>query len=227
MISKERARAASFDPEAQQFRKGNSPGKIAELVRRFAQYRQTTRVFVTPAPILKQVRINALLDGKELLMPAQGLKEGFLLLRPYQVPFRDLGYAVTYKGLAQYGLKVGEEELRKMPAGLLFTEVAATDRSGGFVGDGKGLFDLTVAILAESGALVPESRTFGVVGEAARILAEEIELAAWDVRLNGLVTSEEVLAASEEPPLGRRLLWAELPAKRIKKITPLWKLSQR
>ncbi len=226
MINKEDVRAEFLVAGAAAGGAGE-PGRIAELVRRLPGYRQAGRLFVTPAVILKQVRINSLLDGKELLMPAPGLKEGFFLLKPYSIPFRDLAYAVSSKGLAQHGSKAGEEELRRQPVGLLFTEVVAADRSGGFVGDGKGFFDLTVALLAELGALTPEAEAFGALAGEGQILAEPLALAAWDVRLNGLLTKEAVVGCSEERPAARRLLWEALPPKRIRKISPLYKLSQR
>ncbi|MFA6499857.1 MAG: hypothetical protein WCV64_11075, partial [Desulfurivibrionaceae bacterium] len=61
---------------------GKASGKSAELVRRLERYRDAKRIFVGPTVRLQQLRINALTDGKELLVPGPGLKEGFYLLAP-------------------------------------------------------------------------------------------------------------------------------------------------
>ena len=78
-------------------------GKIAEAIRRQDAYRQCRQIFVSPSPDLAQIRINALLDGKELVVSGPGLKEGFYQLRPYVVPFPKLAFAVSLKGLPVHG----------------------------------------------------------------------------------------------------------------------------
>ena len=221
MISKEEVRAALLGaPE------GKASGKSAELVRRLEKYRDAKRVFVGPTARLQQIRINALTDGKELLVPASGLKEGFYLLAPYEIPFKHLGHAVGYKGLDQYGRRVAVEELCQGPVGLLVTDCLAVDPAGYFVGEGKGFFDLAVAILAELHGLTPEAEAYGL-GEQEQLLDQEIERAAWDIRLNGFITPEGIALNNPGGHADRRVLWDMLPPKRIRKITPLWKLNMQ
>jgi 5-formyltetrahydrofolate cyclo-ligase len=221
MMSKEEVRAKFLGaPE------GKASGKSAELVRRLERYRDAKRIFAGPTARLQQIRINALTDGKELLVPAPGLKEGFYLLTPYEIPFKHLAYAVGYKGLAQYGRKVAVEELCREPAGLLITDCLAVDPAGYFVGEGKGFFDLAVAVLAELHGLSPQAEAYGL-GEQAQILDQEIERAAWDVRLNGFITPEGIAQHHSGGHAGQRVLWDMLPPKRIRKITPLWKLNMQ
>lgn len=221
MMSKEEVRAKFLGtPE------GKASGKSAELVRRLEGYRDAKRIFAGPTARLQQIRINALTDGKELLVPAPGLKEGFYLLTPYEIPFKHLAYAVGYKGLAQYGRKVAVEELCREPAGLLITDCLAVDPAGYFVGEGKGFFDLAVAILAELHGLAPQAEAYGL-GEQAQILDQEIERAAWDVRFNGFITPEGIAQRHSGGHAGQRVLWDMLPPERIRKITPLWKLNMQ
>ena len=201
-------------------------GKAAQLVRRLERYRDAKRILVGPAARLQQIRINALTDGKELLVSAPGLKEGFYLLLPYEIPFKNLSYAVGYKGLVQYGRKVAAEDLRQSPVGLVITDCLAVDPAGYFVGDGQGFFDLAVAILLEWQGLSPEAEAYGV-GEQEQILDQEVEHAAWDIRLNGFVTPEGITLHNSEGHAAQRILWDLLPPKRIRKITPLWKLSMQ
>lgn len=221
MITKEKVRSDFPDAPAVK-----ASGKSAQLVRHLARYRDAKRIFVGPTARLQQIRINALTDGKELLVPAPGLKEGFYLLAPYEIPFKDLRYAVGYKGLVQYGRRIAVEELGQVPAGLLITDCLAVDPAGYFVGDGQGFFDLAVAILAELHGLSPEAEAYGV-GEQEQILGQEVEHAVWDIRLNGFITPEGIALDNPGGHAGQRVLWDILPPKRIRKITPLWKLSMQ
>ncbi|HIJ90258.1 MAG: hypothetical protein OEV89_05765 [Desulfobulbaceae bacterium] len=221
MITKEEVRAKFLDaPE------GKVSGKSAEVVRRLERYRDAERIFVGPTARLQQIRINVLTDGKELLVPAPGLKEGFYLLVPYEIPYKHLSYAVGYKGLVQYGRRVAVEELCRKPVGLLITDCLAVGPSGYFVGEGKGFFDLAVAILAELHGLSPEAEAYGV-GENEQLLDQEIDPAAWDVRLNGFITPDGISLSNPGGHADRRVLWDVLPPKRIRKITPLWKLNMQ
>ncbi|MFH1020218.1 MAG: 5-formyltetrahydrofolate cyclo-ligase [Pseudomonadota bacterium] len=221
MITKEEVREAF--PDALE---GKASGKAAELVRRLERYRDAKRIFVGPTARLQQIRINALTDGKELLVPAPGLKEGFYLLAPYEIPFKHLSYAVGYKGLVQYGRRIAVEELCLVPVGLLITDCLAVDPAGYFVGEGKGFFDLAVAILAELRGLSPEAEAYAL-GEQAQVLAQEIERGVWDIRLNGFITPEGIALHNPGGHADRRVLWEMLPPKRIRKITPLWKLNMQ
>jgi 5-formyltetrahydrofolate cyclo-ligase len=221
MITKEEVRVGFPDAPERKI-----SGKCAEAVRRLERYRDAKRIFVGPAARLQQIRINALTDGKELLVPAPGLKEGFYLLAPYGIPFKHLSFAVGYNGLAQYGRKVAGEELGQVPVGLLVTDCLAVDPAGYFVGEGNGFFDLAVAILAELHGLAPQAEAYGV-GEPAQILAQEIEHGGWDVRLNGFITVEGIILPRSGGHADRRVLWEMLPSKRIRKITPLWKLNMQ
>lgn len=198
-------------------------GRAVELLRHLDAYRAAGRIMVVPSAALRQVRVNALTDGKELLVPAPGLKEGFYLLRPYEVPFAKLNYAVGYSGILQHGRRVEAAELCREPVALLVTDCLAVDRAGYFAGDGKGLFDLAVAILAELGALAPEAEVFAM-GDKSRLFDQEFTHDPWDVRLNGFITSEGILLRNSDPQTGRRIFWDSIVPRRIRKITPLWKM---
>ena len=110
------------------------PGKIAEILRKSDLYRKVDRVYCGPSPLLKQVRINALLDGKELVMPGPGMKEGFYRIKPYSISFEKLPLAVTYKGLSRYGKRLDNPELKGLGIDLLIDHADLADRAGVFSG---------------------------------------------------------------------------------------------
>lgn len=194
-------------------------GKLAEVVRRSDCYRQCRRIFISPDPGLAQLRINALLDGKELLVPGPGLKEGFYLFHPFRIAFGQLSHALSLKGIPAHGQLLRHRELAELSIGLLITEALAVDSQGNRLGDGSGFFDLACALLHQAGALAqtPAIWATGVACQPQQLPAEP-----WDVRMTGLVGVQGVLSF---PPLESlpNIVWPQLSRQRIKKLTPLWK----
>ncbi|MDP2058398.1 MAG: hypothetical protein Q8J97_01575, partial [Flavobacteriaceae bacterium] len=125
-----------------------------------------------------------------------------------------------------HGHRLTEEELSAVPVGLLLLDPLAVDPAGGFVGDGKGFFDLSAAILREMQALAPDAAAYGF-GEAGQLLAESFALAPWDVRLAGLITPQGLLPCLGGDLAADGILWQELSPARIRKVTPLWKLFHK
>ncbi|MBI5558909.1 MAG: 5-formyltetrahydrofolate cyclo-ligase [Deltaproteobacteria bacterium] len=196
-------------------------GKAAELLRREASYRTARQVFVSPVPALQQVRINCLLDGKDLLIPAPGLKEGFYLLKPYTVPFSALPHAVSLKGFPKYGRKLRREELESLVIPLLVTGATAVDRQGGRLGDGLGFFDLSHAILSELGVLAPERRVITFVREE-QLVDSFLPRQCWDVLSDVIVTEQHLYSTEHAAVPPGRIFWELLTENRIRKVTPLW-----
>lgn len=204
---------------------GLAPGRIAEQVRRLPAYRAAQAVFVEPALVLRQIRINTLGDGKRLIMPGAGLLDGFWALAPYAMPFGALPQAVTPQGIVTRGARLDLAALAGGNIGLLIGEALAVDQHGVMVGGGKGFFDLATAILHAAGALaVP----FVVVAITGNFLEDTVvdDAAPWDVRAGVVVHPGGVteIATERDAPA---IHWEALPPQRVRRITPLWQLSQK
>jgi 5-formyltetrahydrofolate cyclo-ligase len=199
--------------------------RAAERLRQLPLYRQAKLLYMSPAPVLEQFRTNALVDGKELLLPSPGLREGFYLLKPYSIPFPELQHAVSLKGLSQFGKRLDRAALSRTSADILLTEAVAVDEAGVILGDGKGFFDLTCAVLQESGALAADHRMVGVVSEG-QIVAGSLPREPWDIQLDLILTGERCLEVAVDRRQVAAVLWEALPARRIRKIDPLWQLFQ-
>lgn len=197
-------------------------GKIAEQVRRLAAYREAQTLFVAPAPILQQVRINACNDGKYLLLPSPGLQEGFWGLAPYSVPFGKIKHAVTLKGIADHGQQLGLDNLASRPVDMLITDALAVDAAGVMVGEGKGFFDLAVAILHEARAL---SRHCVVVAVTAAFQTATTfdDAEPWDI-LADVVLHPGAATEMRHEKQAPAIFWDALPHRRIRRMDPLWKL---
>ncbi len=199
--------------------------RAAEQLRRLPAYREAKALFAAPGAELLQIRSNALVDGKELLMPGPGLKEGFFLLRPYTVSFEEVAHAVTYKGLARFGKRLDRRDIQGLGLDLLLTGAVAVDGCGGRLGDGHGFFDLAAAILHDSGAVPLGGLTLAVVAER-QIVAGELPHEIWDVRVDGLVTPAGVKEINDGPTARPTVRWESVPFKKVRKMTPLWQLYQ-
>ena len=197
-------------------------GKAAEKLRGLPLYRDVVTVFATPGEALHQVRINCLVDGKNLLMPAPSLRAGFILLPGHTLPFKYLSAAVSYKGLEKYGQLLKYEAMATLRVGMLFTGSLAVDITGGRLGDGNGFFDLCCALLQELGCLQQDAAVWTVVREE-QISRALLPQDTWDIKVSGAVTPAG-LHTFEPPPQKPRIFWDQLPMDRIKKIDPLWKL---
>ncbi len=199
-------------------------GKIAEHLRRLDKYRRSSQVFLDPSPLLKQARINALADGKMLIMPGPGLKDGFYRLDPYRIPFAKLALAAVGRELPSFGQKItARSELSLLKVDLLVGEYWVVDERGHGVGEGKGFFDLAVALLAELGGVAEDCQVMIAVQDRARVVSG-LAVDSWDIVGNSILTPEGEILVSQHSPCQAGIVWEVLPLDRIKRITPLWKL---
>lgn len=199
-------------------------GKVAEQLRRQDLYRQARSVFVTPAALLHQIRVNCLLDGKQLVLPTAGLKNGFFCIKPHTVPFRQFNMAMTKTGLHRFGRRLEPGE--KCGIDLLLTGALAVDRGGSRLGNGTGYFDLSCAILSANGWLADNPHILAVVDQVQQVTVP-LPRDSWDVIMTGMVTMEGCYRFAEQGRNDYEIFWQQLAAERIKKITPLWQLLNR
>lgn len=200
-------------------------GRLAETLRQLPIYQQATRLFLSPSQSLSQLRINALLDGKEIILPGPGLKEGFYLLTPFSIPLRELSFAVSLKGIASYGTLQQLSHLGAHPIELLLTEALAVDTSGGRLGDGSGFFDLSCAILAHLGGLAENVAALALLENDGWAEAP-LPLDPWDVTMQGIISPMGFQPLQNDFRAGE-IIWDALPARWIRKMTPLWKIRQQ
>lgn len=200
-------------------------GKAAEKLRGLPSYRNAATVFATPHASLLQARINCLADGKNLLMPGPGIRDGFFLLAARSIPFRDIPMAVTYKGLEKYGKRLTNNLSEQHVVGMLLTDSLAVDMEGGRIGNGDGYFDLCCALLHELAGLRHDA-DFTTFIQDEQISQEKLPQDKWDIKVNRAVTPGRIWQF--EPPARRpQIFWDMLSQDRIRRVDPLWKLYEK
>lgn len=223
MNDKETIRAERLNALEQIQSISGSPGKTAEQLRKSAIYRESRRLFVTPSPLLLQIRINCLLDGKELLMPSPALRDGFLLIKPHEIAFNKLAHAVTFKGSQQFGTPVAVQGINTLFVDLVVCDAVAVDIEGTRLGDGQGFLDLACGLLGELGALGGKSTYLAVI-EKTSLLEKCLPFEPWDIKMSGILTGAGQQMFSTGPAATPHVHWQALSSKKIRKSNFLWQL---
>ncbi len=157
-------------------------------------------------------------------MPGPGLKEGFYLLKPFTIPFPKLSFAVTNKGVSQFGRRLAASDLDALAIDLLITDALAVDEYGTRLGDGLGFFDLSCAILAEHQALDVSHSNYAALDDETLLMPGPLPFDDWDVKMDGVILPTGVRDIANAGKKNYFIHWAQLPERRIKKIKPIWEL---
>ncbi len=147
-------------------------GKAAERLRRLPLYRLTRVLAVGPEPCLLQTRVNALNDNKSLLAATPGLKQGLVRLTPQDVPLPTRSKALRGWSMAGSGHTLRLPNSRPGKAEMLLLAALAVDRRGRLLDDGRGLLELTWALLTRLKVINPETPV--VVLAAEEQIVEEL-----------------------------------------------------
>lgn len=173
--------------------------RAAERLRRQAEYVKARTILVLADPVLLQVRINALQDGKTLIAATPGLKQGLVRVNPQDVPLHLRSRMLRGGSLTQAGgqaLRPPQSRLGRID--LVVAPVVAVDQEGVTLGDGRGLCDLLCALLRRLGVLGPATPL--AVLAAPEMLVEELPRQPWDQRASLVVTPDGALRHPLEPP---------------------------
>jgi len=182
-------------------------GKAAERLRRLPAWRRAQVILVMSDPVLLQARINALADHKTLIAATPGLKQGLVRLLAEQTPVAQRSRLLRGGSLLPAGRPLRFPRARLGRVDLLVGAVLAVDQQGRTLGDGRGLLDVTYALLQELGA-VQEDTPLAVLAAPEQVLAK-LPAQAWDLGADLIVTPQETL--SVEQPLRPRAGLANLP----------------
>ncbi|KIX11922.1 5-formyltetrahydrofolate cyclo-ligase [Dethiosulfatarculus sandiegensis] len=173
-------------------------GKAAEQLRRTNLYRMSKVVAAMPDPVLLQARINLLNDNKTLVAATPGLKKGLLRVMPSEVPYAQRNRLLTGHAMFEVGQHLRFPGARPGKIDLLLGPCLAVDKNGGVLGDGRGLLDLTGAILGYLKALAPEAPLV-VLADDQQVI-DSIPTEAWDLPADLIVTPTQVITCKAKRP---------------------------
>ncbi len=194
--------------------------------RRLAQTREYERadvVFCNPDSPQKPVREMVLRDGKTLIMATPRLRKGLLVLEPGKVPERAVGKAATIKGAFRFGRPV---EPWKIQVDLKVVGSVAVARDGARLGKGHGYSDLEYAILAECGALEPNTPVATTVHDLQVLEPGSIPMTEHDVPVDIIATPTRLLRTNTPYRRPRGVDWSLLTECALEEMPILAKLKE-
>jgi len=201
--------------------------RCAESIRELDAYRSAERIFITPDNSTEVLRRVAMADGKTFVMSTYGIRRGFLILDPADVPPAERSYAATLDGMDRYGRPVDMAALARWGhIGLLVTGGSAVSTNGVRFGKGHGYFDLEWALLCEIGCADTTSEIVDVVHDC-QVVDEPLQGADHDVPVDWIVTPTRTLPVHNVRREIGRVRWEMLAGTELATIPPILELRAR
>lgn len=221
----ERMEAEGLSPASQ----GTIPtfpdqNKAAERLRRLEIYQGANTIMVPPDQAQLQVRINAVMDGKQLIMATPGLRDGFYLLKKEEIKARDLKRAARSSGVRRFGKRLATTHHEIRTVDLMATGAVAVGLQGGRIGKGSGYFDLEYMILREIGS-VNEATPICALVDDCQVL-EAVPMEDKDVAVDFICTPTRIITTERYLQRPAKIPWDLLPEKHIKGMRPLKELRK-
>jgi 5-formyltetrahydrofolate cyclo-ligase len=198
--------------------------KTAERLRGLAIYREARTIMVPPDQAQLQVRVNAIMDGKRLIMATPGLREGFYLLHQGEIKARDWQQAARSSGVRRFGKRLNTTDKEIGAIDLMATGAVAVDLRGGRIGKGSGYFDLEYLILREIGSVNDQTPIIALVDDLQ--VREHVPMEEKDVAVDFICTPTRVITIERCLARPAQIPWDLLPEKTLKGIRPLKELRK-
>ncbi len=198
--------------------------KAAERLRGLAMYQRARTIMVPPDQAQLQVRVNAIMDGKRLIMATPGLRDGFYLLHKGEIKARDWQQAARSSGVRRFGTRLDTTGKEIGTIDLLATGAVAVDLQGGRIGKGSGYFDLEYMILREIGSVNEQTSVVALVDDLQ--VREQVPMEEKDVAVDFICTPTRVITIERRLARPWQIPWDLLPEKAVKGMRPLKELRK-
>ncbi len=199
--------------------------KAAERLRGLAIYQKAMTIMVPPDQAQLQVRVNAIMDGKRLIMATPGLRDGFYLLHQGEIKARDWQQAARSSGVRRFGKRLMTTHNEIGGIDLMATGAVAVDLRGGRIGKGSGYFDLEYMILREIGSVNEQTPICALVDDLQ--VQDEVPMEEKDVAIDFICTTRRVIQIERRLARPAQIPWDLLPEKALKGMRPLKELRKK
>ncbi len=191
-------------------------------------WRRSRVVKVNPDAPQQPVRLQALLQGKILIMPTPKIRKGFLLLDPKTIPQNMMKKASTIKGAFILGKLFDRERILELPKiDFIVTGSVAVDRYGSRIGKGGGYAELEYAILREIGKINENTPVVTTIHDL-QLLDKKLPREVHDLPVDIIVTPTRTIKTIEPHPKPKGIYWELLDKEKINSIPALqWLYNRR
>jgi len=187
-------------------------------------YRNAKLIFIAPDNCIERLRLQALRDGKLVLMTTYSIKRGFWVLDPARIAPADYAYASTLDGMERCGQRVPLARIAGMPAvDFMVTGTGAINHEGVRFGKGHGFFDAEWGMLYQLGRVNAQTKVAAVVHDC-QVLAETLYPDEFDTVADVIFTPTRMIevASPHKPTCG--IIWERLDPRMYATIPPLQEL---
>jgi 5-formyltetrahydrofolate cyclo-ligase len=188
-------------------------------------YKGAQFIFITPDNCLDRLRLQALLDGKTVLMTTYSIKRGFWLLDPARISSDLYLYASTLDGMERVGKPVTLKDIAKMPGiDYMVTGTGAINHDGVRFGKGHGFFDAEWGMLYQLGRISSDTPSAAVVHDC-QVLEEKLTPDVYDTVADVIFTPTRTIEVKSphKPTCG--IIWDRLDPHMYETIPPLQELK--
>jgi 5-formyltetrahydrofolate cyclo-ligase len=189
-------------------------------------YRNAELIFITPDNCLDRLRLQALKDGKIVLMTTYSIKRGFWLLNPAKIAPDLYLYASTLDGMERVGqhLTLAEIQSTLPEVDYMVTGTGAINMEGVRFGKGHGFFDSEWGMLYQIGRISVETPCAAVVHDC-QVLSEALVPDVYDTVVDVIFTPTRTIEVRgpHKPTCG--IIWDRLDQHMFETIPPLQELK--
>jgi 5-formyltetrahydrofolate cyclo-ligase len=193
-------------------------------LRGLAIYQRAGTIMVPPDQAQLQVRVNAIMDGKRLIIATPGLRDGFYLLHKGAIKTRDWQQAARSSGVRRFGKRLNTTHKEIGDIDCMATGAVAVDLQGGRIGKGSGYFDLEYMILREIGSVSEQTPIVALVDDLQ--VREHVPMEEKDVALDFICTPARVITIERRLVRPSQIPWDLLPQTALKGMRPLKELRK-
>lgn len=189
-------------------------------------YQNAKIIFIAPDNCIERLRLQALKDGKTVLMTTYSIKRGFWLLDPTKIAPELYPYAAMLDGMEQLARPVSLDDIATLPSvDYLVTGTGAINHEGVRFGKGHGFFDVEWAILYTLGLITKDTPAAAVVHDC-QLLDETLYPDTFDTVADVVFTPTRTIevCGPQKPTCG--ILWDRLDPHMFQTIPPLQELKR-
>lgn len=189
-------------------------------------YRDAKTIFIAPDNCIERLRMQALRDGKKVLMTTYSIKRGFWLLDPTVIDPSQYEYASMLDGMERIGRPVSLDEIEAGPTvDYLVTGTGAINHEGVRFGKGHGFFDAEWGMLYTLGRITKKTPAAAVVHDC-QLLDEKLYPDVFDTVVDVVFTPTRTIEVTDPQKPTCGILWDRLDSHMFETIPPLRDLKR-
>ena len=174
-------------------------------------YKHSNIVFIAPDNSLTEMRMQAIKDGKQILVATHNIERGFISLHAKDITTGSESFASTLDGMETFGKPISLAEIKALASiDLLITGTSLVTETGIRWGKGYGYFDLEWGIFRALG-VVGEDTPIIIVGHDCQVVDTKLEPSEVDTSADWIVTPTRLIGVDPLHAKPPGVLWQYIP----------------